>query len=362
MNFDLLPCELPSEGIACEGEVAFELNFGGQVCQFRRAENRFNLYPYFRFKDAPDEHFLLARLDFWSRGRGSHPVELRPAEYPITRFAKDDSGLREECQQAFEMNAWGRYFCLNADLNGVQNPAEVAQAKWNVFLLANGQGVLDNLPHNREIDIGFKGWNSTAPFRWHHGAAPEILRAGTASVWLEWFQEESRNPESTIAFAHELAGHTEDEAALRCAYWVNGNRQEWEKVSRWILHTESSLWENSSEGETVQWSYQLTEAGEAPQQEGGFLARTGQQKGLFTHDPASRRLQRANQYFSPFLDPFLINRHLSIEHHRHHMKFLRVSASAPSAHERLEAALNLKVWARSKFSPSEIELLCGVNN
>lgn len=360
MKFDLHPWELASPGIEPEGEVSFALKIGGESCQFRRAEAVSELFPYFRFQDASEEHFLLARLDFWSHGRGSQPIELRPAQYPVARFAKDDSGLREECQQALEMNAWGRYFCLGADLGLVEDAAEVGQAKWSVFLLANGQGVIDNLAHNRRSSIGFKGWNSIAPFRWHDGGAPEILRDGTASEWLAWLVGEVRQPESPIAFAQKLAEKSEDEAALRCAYWVNGSRQEWQDVARWVLQTESSLWEGIAEGETIQWSYQLTEAGEAPRQESGFLIRSGERSSHLVHERALKRLQSANGYFSPFLDPFLINRHLCVEHHRHHMKFLRVVASYPSAHERLEAALNLKEWARGKLSADEVKILCGL--
>lgn len=358
MRFDLNPYELTRSGIDCAGEVAFELELGGETCQFRRAHDSFDLFPYFRFASNPEEHFLLARLNFWSRGRDAQPVELRPAQYPIARFAEDNSGLKTQCQRAFELNAWGRYFCLNADLSCVQSAAEVSAAKWSIFLLANGLGVLDNLAYNRKSATGFKGWNSMAPFRWYAEPAPTVLRGGTTAQWLEWLEEALRIPESTIAFAHELADKSEDEAAFRCAYWVKGSREEWENVTRWILHTETSLWGNRSQGQTVKWSYQLTEAGEAPRQEGGSLNRSGERGGNFTHERAIKRLQIISQYFSPFLDPFLINRHLSVEYHRHHMKFLRVTVSAPSAHEQLEAALSLRDWARGRFSPGELAVLC----
>jgi hypothetical protein len=168
--------------------------------------------------------------------------------------------------------------------------------------------------------------------------------------------------ESSIRFAHDFAGLSGDEAVLRFEVWKNGNIQEWKEVLSWILQSESLREKDASHSRKLRWAWPLFETEGNGQGQRGTFSRFGEDGHKSAPDIrdsfTSQRLQIASCYFTPSLDVDLIERSLSVEYHPRPL-YVSVSTSVPSAHERLEAALNLRAWAQDKFSAEKLEILCG---
>jgi hypothetical protein len=353
VKFDLYPWELKLSPLECEGEVDSELEIDGEICQIRHIRSHSSSWPYFRFLNAPEEHFMLANFIV-----SDTCLRWEPLGYNNDRFPQV---MEHSFKSAFEVHTWGRYFWLRPDLSCVQNISEYFESVWNIFLLANGQGTFVGFRNASSNGSKSMSWNSVIPFQWSQGPSPEILRARTNSQWIEWLQGEIGKPESSIRFAHDFAGLSSDEARLRFTVWRHGNLQEWEEVIRWVLQSESPLQKDVPISRKTHWAWPLVAKEGVEQGKHGTLNRFGEDGHRFSSDRrdilTSQRLQIVSCYFAPALDLELLERRLAIEYHPRPL-YLGVSTLAPSAHERLEAALNLKAWARGKFPPSEIEVLC----
>lgn len=173
-----------------------------------------------------------------------------------------------------------------------------------------------------------------------------------------------RNTDSTVRFARDLARQNEDEATFCCTRWNKGSRREWEDVSRWIIQSEVSLWQEHEDLEDedyidnfLGWCWPVSKSHAPQHQVNGFLFC---KYGNCYHEHVTQRLRMASGFFEPVSDADLIERHLCVEYHSNVNMGIQVKVYAPSAHERLEAALNLRAWAQGKFSPEEIEVICGL--
>lgn len=159
------------------------------------------------------------------------------------------------------------------------------------------------------------------------------------------FEREMDNTECEIRFALGWSQLSEDERIKAVIHFQNGDLSELRAVVRAL-----GIAEAARQNVMGNWAVSFAD-----------LLRFGADKlWALRNSPGNARLRRwshhLNRYFALHKDEALAARYLCVAsfHLPHYTSF---EEGPPSAHERLEAALFLRDWARGKIPPDELQLL-----
>jgi len=246
-RFRLHPHEVWREGLVQEGVYGQSADFADVLSQGVWNESRFVFSRYNAYEGeetltgnilfrpehgAEEENFLLATDVMGGMRGGGGPYFCKLGDFIFGNERVD----KKQIVEALKKNQWGRVFYLDADnlrADGAQMPCD-----WGVFLAANGMGLWkwtmrDGVTWGKASNEGI--------FRWHdeQEAARFLATHSSSEVWLFIRQQLA---DSEMAFARRWL-QSEDDERINIAYrWKNGgSRAEFEKVMRWLLTSELSL-------------------------------------------------------------------------------------------------------------------------
>jgi len=280
---------------------------------------------------AEEENFLLATdVMVGMRGPGG-PFFCNLGEF----FFGSERVDEKQIVMALKTNQWGRVFYLDDDLraDGTLMPCD-----WGVFLAANGMGLWkwtmrDGVTWGKASNQGI--------FRWHEEpkAARFLATHSSSEVWL-FIQEQLADSE--MAFARHWLQSEGDERINVVYDWKNGgNRAEFERVMHWLLLSELSL---QTETSLVWRIFPFGEDEDGYELESPLRGTSGP-----LEEP--ERLERAISELLWFFDlqpKNPQNLHLPCVQNSHFDRGLYANIKAPTAHERLEAQLQLTQWAQER--------------
>ena len=161
-----------------------------------------------------------------------------------------------------------------------------------------------------------------------------------ASFALRWLQMSAREREQTVfSTATETLGASE-----RVLQWVLQVEGIWEQETVWTWFIDLNPWLGSLDYV-------------------GAVARESELQGDFEAAPLSARqsrlLELVVEYFDPQINEALREKTVVQQTLTANGYNWKVPVSAPTAHERLEAHLQLRAWLRGKVSPVELAELMG---
>lgn len=281
---------------------------------------------------AEEENFLLA-TDVMGGMRGmGDPHFCNLGEF----FFGSERVDEKQIVMALKTNQWGRVFYLDADnlrADGTMMPCD-----WGVFLAANGMGLWkwtmrDGVTWGKASNQGI--------FRWHEEPeAARFLATHSASDLKLLIQQQLSDADSEMAFARRWLQSEEDERINIAYHWKNGGtRAEFEKVLHWLLLSELSLQTETR----LMWRI-------FPFGENGDRTPT-------TLDGPSGELEwpeRLNKALFQLLSFFDLQPknhrypHPLCVQHSYIDDGLYANIKNPTAHERLEAQLQLTQWAQER--------------
>lgn len=217
---------------------------------------------------------------------------------------------------------------------------------WRAFVAANGSGCWLAL---REEDL----WDETDPFRLAMGQNASLLDWSAREVRTLLLQDLAR-PQSDARFALDWAHLTQTEQEdrslcvrqgsvwqlrdlLSCALLIEREVQKRDALWSWEVEPEEREWSG------LNWSH--------PDSMAEWV-------------PVPLRLRAWKQeilaHFGPDINADLRRRHVCVAKSTGNYSFLmRIEVQTPTHHERLEAALRLRDWARGKIAPRKLQLLLG---
>jgi len=339
-RFRLHPHEVWREGLVREGVYSQSADFADVLPKGVWNESRFVFSRYNARKGeetltgntlfrpehgAEDENFLLATDAMGGmRGMGG-PFFCKLGEFIFGSERVD----KKQIVAALEKHQWGRvfYFDDNLRADGAEVPCD-----WGVFLAANGMGLWkwtmrDGVTWGKASNEGI--------FRWHHNpqsAARFLTTHSSSEVWRQ-FQLQLADSKSDAAFSRRWLQSEEDERLRTLLVFENGSLQEWEMVVRWLLLRELTLQKVKS----VRFWGCIIDADadyHLLSYEEGFCAESQRLK---------RGMRQIQGYFSPGLEQsFLCTQFYFTDAN------VEIHITEPTAHERLEAQLQLTQWARER--------------
>ena len=253
-----------------------------------------------------------------------------------------------------------RYLCY--EFNGA------FQRDFPIFLLENGTGFCREY-WNRDI---IKFQHPISRHDWLEGTTKNLHNQVDNFFWVEIAQ--SIEP---LGFPDEI-NFSSDEEKIE---WLCGSRDELQRVVEWICWLEPEFWEEDvaqaeldfeTEGILSRAKLSLFEAGEKV---GNYPLNYEAEEGLtefeWGYDYQSERTKKwaPSEAFLPLIELALDYNTPAGEYWEYHdccsgrascspwPIYLQIVVARPSAHEKIEAALQLEKWLQNKVSPREIEQL-----
>ena len=159
------------------------------------------------------------------------------------------------------------------------------------------------------------------------------------------FEQEMDNAESNVRFALRWSQFSKDERICRALRFQNGGLDELRTVVRAV-----GIAEATHQNLTGSWTVAFKDE---------VAFRTNEVTALSAASINARKRRwshHLNSYFAPHKDEVLAARYLCVELFRS-PQYALFEEGPPTQHERLEAALFLRDWARDKIPPDELRLL-----
>ncbi len=292
-------------------------------------------------------HFLVARrIGEDSRFNLCAALKRKPFQR-ATWLGASKQPLEELWRAAWEEGRVGHVFCLGDDLEPIAYPQRVV---WKVFLNADGRGSwtrIASIPSNNNISDIVQ--NEAQSFRWHDGVAEEWLEE-PAPEWLKAFQVLAREVGSDVAFAAEWAAKMREERDELSTGTCRDSFALFQQVLRLAVLTDTALWANA---QAIGFQFQLAE-GEAPG-ERAWLRNNSYDSVELT--PRFERIwDAALSYFEPTRGGELARYSCVTQWLREYrLGMFHFWTPAPSAHERVEALLELRaLWEERGLSAADL--------
>jgi len=344
-RFRLQAHEVWREGLVREGVYGQSADFADVLLQGVWNESRFVFGRYsprkgedtltgnilFRpERGAEEENFLLATDAMGGmRGMGG-PHFCKLGEFIFGSGRVD----KKQIATALKKHQWGRVFYFNDDLraDGTMMPCD-----WGVFLAANGMGLWkwttrDGVTWGKASNEGI--------FRWHHNpqsAARLLTKHSSFEIWRQ-FQIQLADFQSDAAFSRRWLQMEEEERFDEVTQWKNGSRGEYESVLRLLLLTEPTL--QNARGIQL-----TTSVFEDEMKESHYLHELQADKYRAALSP---RWQRAEETLRAYFEVELCERLPLCARNSYIGKWTYIHITEPTAHERLEAQLQLRAWAEER--------------
>ena len=222
----------------------------------------------------------------------------------------------------------------------------------------------------KTVRKAIKGWGLTfgyaarVPLSVTQGATPQwifLLHDASQGAWQgelpgcstpfaikdrsEISLDAMQNAETSLGFASQWSQLSREEQMRRAICFCNGTLEELERLVAAVALLDPALKEQSCQ------AFFYVDA--------TFILGRRTFAQFERAAPNARRRRWAfyfGRYFAPHLDPFLKERHLCIKH-SYISTLVSLSLSPPTQHERLEAALTLRDWAKDKIPEREARLL-----
>lgn len=270
-----------------------------------------------------DENFFVGSE---ARLSGGVPSS-RPGEF----FFGEEGTESHEMESALTINNWGRVFYLNGQ--GLRREEDELPCDWALFLSASGLGLWK---WTMRDGVTWGEASANGLFCWHENpseAARFLARTPSLEVWAQ-LQQQLKNPDSEMAFARRWLQLEDEEDRLDAlTVWTRGSRAQCEWVLRALALSDQEL-QGASEA-TISWSMR------------------GEEDSIWLHDEDdfgfSSRLQNAfallREYFG--VRPKTAQLPLCAQTSLIDWQVL-ADIENPTAHERLEAQLQLQAWAKER--------------
>ena len=271
-------------------------------------------------------------------------VLAQPAPAPIAvscslrRIHRDVKGLnlRVAWLDAMREGSWGRLYFGNDDLLGSLGDPE---GKKVLILCANGWGHwLRAWNLERVNHLGNEG-----AFQWSETPQPHLLAQTPALELLETLRPKWSDTSTSIGFARNWIEKSVDErnALLR----VNNRDplEEFTRVLKWILFVDGGVWQSC---ERLRWKVNF------PVLDG----RTLDEKAIEAFDDfeLARSLAHfAREHFASWHDK---SPPCVAQWNRWRLRRLQLDLMRPTAHEQVEASLELEAWIRENLPPNQRQL------
>ncbi len=250
------------------------------------------------------------------------------------QFFFDQTSELEIMSRALESNGWGRVFYL--DGTKLRTEETPMPCEWGVFLSASGRGLWK---WTLRDGVSWMQAERDGLFRWHKQpgeAARFLARTPSEDVWKQ-VGARLNNPRSLMARTRRTM-ETEHERRLEAIrLWHEKSRPEWEQVVHWLLLTDPELQKVNHISLQVSVVYLEGMEGEL------FGALFCDEKDV-RH---SERFQKGYEAVQAVLGPTLDGQPL-LRMGGFAEGFIEIEISNPTAHERLEALLQLQAWAKER--------------
>ena len=243
--------------------------------------------------------------------------------------------LADAVRLALEQRRIGRIFYLNDE-----GKIELQNPQWLLFLGVGGSGSWTPLKHeNGKWDGAFP-----TPFRWadktrHDETAILAALQKPATTWLDWSREELKNPDSPLGFARAWAGLEWEEQKARLSGLTAENEREYRTGVRRVLWAQRELW---AQNEPVEWYLNPN---------GGVNLYVFDETEDFQTPPRVENWAKLLfQSYVRALTPEQIVAHVVLkEAQAYQDHILEFETDPPTAHEQLEAHLELREWIQTHF-------------
>ena len=339
-RFRLHPHEVWREGLVRRGVYKHSADFSDVLPDGVWDESRFVFTPY---SPRHGENHVFGHVLFRPENGsmeenffvGSNPSladqisHWRPGEF----FFGDNGDGQSELKNVLSSNQWGRIFYFNEQCLRTQN--EKIPSDWGAFLCADGWGSWKWATR----DGSSWGKAKSGIFRWHNAldeAARVLTHTPSFEIWTQ-LHEQLKNPESEAAFSLHWAQTEEDERGKLMLIFKRGSVEEAQQVLDWLAASKIDYLSHSNV--VLSWSPSTT----GKYDDSLWLASNFDEEGIPLD--LQNALETLRKYFQVELrfSEQLISKMLW-----HFDRNLHAHITEPTAHERLEAQLQLTQWARER--------------
>jgi len=265
--------------------------------------------------------------------------QFRPTGLSFSK-ARDPSSLRMAFADCWNNNKWGRTLFLNENVE-LRKSGE--RARFQVVLSSSGFGSWRVLRSTEPPIVEIDPSHRYGEFFWSRQSEPNFLLSDASTIGallkVQW-----NNPDSDLSFARRFVQMSAKEQHEQVWSWKHGDLIEMIRVMRWAFLAQEEVWSTPDE---LQWIVALSRRPN-PGFNGEVFFSPKLLKDFPSPEPLKEALRLAFEWFSPTPRTEIIERHLSLKRYflmGYHQ--IEIEACQPSAHERLEAALQWRDWLES---------------